>query len=190
MRRHNRVVTGQQVASNNRERRALIAVAEVIAPCDQIVSSPVVIEFENRAIEPISGDGCCLHCFRRVRSWAPVSEGRERLPVGPRIQVQDIPDNRINPAHRRMQRDLLLCRQCRRSRYAHLFSLSFIREKPECLIAEYRASCRAAELIVLKNILRLRQAGDGIVPAIEIVPCVQMIVAEVLENAAMNIVGA
>src|SRR5262244_734187 len=87
-----------------------------------------------------------------------------------------------------MQRDLFLGGQRCWRRNPDLFSLPFIRNKPERLVTKYRAARRSAKLVILKNIRGLRRTSDRIISAIEVIPRIKMVVPKILEDASVNVV--
>ena len=98
--------------------------------------------------------------------------------------------NWIHPAHRSRSGNQFLGWYGRRGGQAHFLSLPFVGDKEECLVPDHRPAQRPAKLVIDENILGLGCACNRIMRTVEVVACVQMIIAEEFETRAVNIVRA
>src|SRR5207302_420260 len=140
------IESGQQPASHQRKREALVAVAVIVAAGDGRAIQ-LLVELGDHAVDPVVGfvGGCDRSC-RRTRPWMP------------RQQVRDHGINYAAVVGDRLI-DIRLGWYGDHSWNAQAFALPFVRDKEKGLVGYDRAPDRAAELVVVKDVLRL---PDGI----------------------------
>src|SRR5207244_2143113 len=153
----NGVVSRQQVASHNSQGRALIALAEEIAPCHQVIFLQVVIDFGDSAMQAIPGKVCSLDGLWRIAARTTIANGWVGRSISPRIQVQNVLNNWINSTRGRMRRNLLLSGNGRVRRNPDLFLLSFIGQKANVPPPKISPAREAPYLLMWKNL-----AGSGL----------------------------
>ena len=97
-----------------------------------------MIDFGDAAMQAIPGKVRGLDGLWRIAARSTIAEGWVGRSIRPRIQVQNVLNNRINSTGGRMQRNLLLGGNGRGRRNADFFLLSFIGQKAKCPVPQDR----------------------------------------------------
>src|SRR5712691_2219071 len=173
--RRDRVVTGQNVAGENRQGKRLIAGAVKIAAGELIVFIERMIDLPDEAVHVIQRAGC----DKDVRPARVVKQRQRSIWRRPWIARQQSGNDGI--AWTAERRDFTRIRNARSGTQTDALSLTFISEVEEGAVALDRTAERAAKLIV-------SECGLGVRPGIENVARVESVVAEKLEERTMKIV--
>ena len=179
-RRSGGVEVWKQPAADQRQRKALVAVSNVIATGKQILRVDAVIDLDDRAIDSV----------RERRGERNVAAAINVTIVavarsGPWICAQQIRNYGIYDAAvvGRCSSNVLSRRNTSRAALGPFFALAFVINEEKCLVLHDRAAERAAELVIAKWILRLASV-------VEIIAGIQSVVTEEIKAGAVQAVGA